>query len=162
VVTFVCNYYSTAEGKKDEDYIKIFRGFSIDFKKFRISLYEKYSVKRAYVFLGYIEDNESFYDALFDYGYECVFKKATKLPDGKIKANCDADLVLHAVRTIDMYEQALLISGDGDFLCLVEHLIFHKKLRKILVSNKKRYSYLFRGFHSYVSDTKDMEYLLHI
>lgn len=36
------------------------QGLSIDFKKFRVSLSEKYSVKRAYIFLGYIESNEKF------------------------------------------------------------------------------------------------------
>lgn len=49
-------------------------GWELDFKKFRIYLRDKYSVERAYLFLGYIERNDSLYRKLRNYGYILIFK----------------------------------------------------------------------------------------
>jgi len=43
------------------------------------------------------------------------------------------------------YSKAVIVSGDGDFYCLIEYLFDKEKLKKIIVPNKK-YSSLLRKF----------------
>jgi uncharacterized LabA/DUF88 family protein len=43
----------------------------------------------------------------------------TGLPSGRVKGNVDAELVLHTMIEYDNYSKAIIISGDGDFFCLV-------------------------------------------
>lgn len=56
------------------------------------------------------------------------------------------------------YEKAVLITGDGDFFCLVDYLIKQKKLKKLIVPNQKKYSALLKSipseFLAFVSDLK--------
>lgn len=49
------------------------------------------------------------------------------------------------------YAQAVIVSGDGDFYCLVEYLEIKNKLKKIIVPNPK-YSSLLRKFGSYIAN----------
>ncbi len=44
------------------------------------------------------------------------------------------------------YDKALIVTGDGDFYCLVEYLKKQNKLLKLMVPNQKKYSSLFRKF----------------
>jgi hypothetical protein len=57
------------------------------------------------------------------------------------------------------YEKAILVTGDGDFFCLVDYLIKQKKFKKLLVPNQKRYSALLKSipseFLTFVSDLKE-------
>jgi len=63
-----------------------------------------------------------------------------------IKGNCDADLVLKAVSDFyeKHFEQAVLVTGDGDFACLVEFLMEKQKLKSVIAPNSKKCSYLIR------------------
>jgi uncharacterized LabA/DUF88 family protein len=47
------------------------------------------------------------------------------------------------------YEKAVIVSGDGDFYCLIEYLVRQNKLLKIIVPNK-RYSSLLRKFARFI------------
>jgi uncharacterized LabA/DUF88 family protein len=72
------------------------QGWVLDFKKFRIHLKEKYLVTRAYLFIGYVPHNQTLYTNLQEDGYILVFKPTLSLPDGTVKGNVDAELVLHS------------------------------------------------------------------
>jgi len=41
------------------------------------------------------------------------------------------------------YDKAVIISGDGDFHCLIEYLVGKEKLLHIVIPNSKKYSALF-------------------
>src|SRR3989338_9396227 len=73
----------------------IYKGWKLDFKKFRIYLNNKFRVKKAFLFIGYIKQNEELYKKLKSYGYDLVFKPTVKDSSGKPKGNVDAELVLH-------------------------------------------------------------------
>ena len=47
------------------------------------------------------------------------------------------------------YEKALIVSGDGDFYCLLEYLSGKNKLSKVIVPNL-RYSSLLRRFSKFI------------
>lgn len=90
------------------------------------------------------------YRQLRSFGYELIFKPTTKDGGGKPKGNIDAELVLHsAVIEYQKYDKAVIVSGDGDFYCLHEHLEKNKKLLRIIIPNSKSESSLLRKFQAY-------------
>jgi uncharacterized LabA/DUF88 family protein len=119
-------------------------GWRLDFKRFRVYLREKYSVTKAFLFIGYIEGNNDLYIALQDAGFICIFKPTLTYKDGTTKGNCDAELVLQAMIEYGNYEKAVIVTGDGDFYCLVKHLIEKGKLEVLLIPNKHRFSALLK------------------
>jgi len=119
-------------------------GWSLDFRKFRIYLKEKYKVKKAYLFIGYLPENQNLYKSLQECGYLLVFKPVLKDKNGKPKGNVDADLVLQAMIDYKKYEKAVIITSDGDFYCLVNYLYSNKKLEKVLSPIKEKCSILLK------------------
>ena len=61
----------------------------------------------------------------------------------------DAELVLHTMIHYKHYQQAIIVSGDGDFHCLVEYLHNRHKLLRILAPNK-HYSKLLHEYNELV------------
>lgn len=121
------------------------KGWRLDFKKFRIYLKNKYGVERAYLFIGFIPGNEKLYSNLKRFGYILIFKPVLEFKE-KVKGNVDAELVLHCILEMRNYGKAIIVSGDGDFYCLVEYLESKGKLLNILVPTKQ-YSSLLRRFN---------------
>lgn len=132
-------------------------GWKLDFKKFRIYLKDKYDIEKAFIFIGYLSLNESLYKALQEYGYVLIFKPTLVLPNKKVKGNVDAELVLHTMIEYNNYDKALIVSGDGDFYCLVEYLRENKKLLKLMVPNRQRFSSLLRGFAPDIVSLNDLK-----
>lgn len=122
------------------------QGWKLDFKKFLIYLRDRFAVKKAFLFIGYLPGNEKLYAELRQAGYAIIFKHTLILKDGSIKGNVDAELVLHSMIEYSGYDKAVIISGDGDFHCLIEYLEKNKKLERIVVPNQKKYSILFKEF----------------
>lgn len=103
-------------------------GWDLDYARFIVYLREKYSAQRI-----------------------------LRTADG-VKGNCDADLILHAMRQLDQFDKAIIITSDGDFYCLVEYLAFKNKLKKLIIPNKDRYSSLLKKFRdqsNYLNDYRD-------
>ncbi|OGF22618.1 hypothetical protein A2Y83_00730 [Candidatus Falkowbacteria bacterium RBG_13_39_14] len=117
-------------------------GWRLDFKRFRKYLSDKYKIEKAFIFIGFIPNNQNLYTALQDFGYILIFKPTLKRPDKSIKGNCDAELVLHAMIEYNNYHKALIVTGDGDFYCLVDYLNEQEKLLKLFVPNVRNYSKL--------------------
>lgn len=120
------------------------QGWTLDFAKFRIYLKDKYAIKKAFLFIGYVPQNQSLYTKLQKDGYILVFKPTLTLPDNVVKGNVDAELVLHTMIEYDNYNRALIVTGDGDFYCLVDYLVKKNKLLYLMVPNMDKYSSLFR------------------
>ena len=128
----------------------IYKGWKLDFKKFRRYLFDKFRVSKAFLFIGYLKEHERMYQSLRNFGYKLVFKPTTKDREGKAKGNVDAELVLHAVAIeYKNYDKAVIVSGDGDFYCLHEFLEKNKKLEKIIIPNAKSASTLLKKFQKY-------------
>lgn len=124
-------------------------GWKLDFRKFRQYLRQKFGVTNAYIFIGYVIGNESMYTKLQGYGFTLIFKPTLELPDGTVKGNVDAELVLHSMILFSEYDKAIIVSGDGDFYCLVEYLEEKGKLLKILTPNVHFSGHL-RKYHKYI------------
>lgn len=120
------------------------QGWKLDFARFRVYLRDKYAVQKAFLFIGYVSGNESLYSFLQDVGYICVFRPTLELRNGKVKGNVDAELVLHTMIQLNNFDRAVIVSGDGDFYCLIEYLLKQEKLKKVLIPNQFRYSGLLK------------------
>ena len=129
------------------------QGWRVDFKRFRKYLEDKYRIKKAFIFIGYIPTNQSLYTSLQEYGYILIFKPTLSLPGGKVKGNIDAELVLHAMIEYANYDKAAIVTGDGDFHCLIEYLKKQGKLERLIIPNRYKFSSLLRKF------AKDMVFM---
>jgi uncharacterized LabA/DUF88 family protein len=115
-------------------------GWKLDYRRFRVWLKDKYSVERAYLFIGLVAKSKDLYTFLQEAGFTLVFKETVCDGDGKIKGNCDADLVLFTVRDAyeNTYKKAVIVSSDGDYASLVKFLCEKEKLRILLSPSKSK------------------------
>ena len=129
----------------------------LNFKRFRKYLQDKYSVIKAFIFIGYINTNQDLYTSLQKDGYILIFKPTLYLPDGKVKGNIDAELVLHTMIEYPNYDKAVIVTGDGDFYCLIDHLKKHDKLEKLIIPNRDKFSSLLRKFGTDINFMNDLK-----
>lgn len=112
-------------------------GWGLDYKRFRIWLREKYSIKTAYLFIDLIPKYKDLYKYLQECGYTLIFKEVVYDGKGSPKGNCDADLVLQVTR--DVYEnnckKVIIVTSDGDYAGLVKFLQEKTKIISILSPN---------------------------
>ncbi|PIS04917.1 MAG: hypothetical protein COT81_03945 [Candidatus Buchananbacteria bacterium CG10_big_fil_rev_8_21_14_0_10_42_9] len=119
-------------------------GWEIDWQRFRTYLLHKYRVTRAYLFIGFLPEHNDMYDELQQAGFVLKFKPV--LPNGKdgVKGNVDADLVLQAMIDFNNYDNAILVTSDGDFYSLARYLYDNNKLAAVLSPHSKTCSSLLR------------------
>jgi uncharacterized LabA/DUF88 family protein len=130
------------------------QGWVLDFGKFRRYMKDRFSVEEAFLFVGYVEGNQFLYTNLQKLGYIVIFKPTLSYTkDGELhtKGNVDADLVLHTMIEYPNYDKAIVVSGDGDFYCLVDYLIQQEKFERLIIPNKYKYSALLRKFSSFIT-----------
>ena len=135
-------------------------GWELDFARFHIYLKDKYNISKAFLFVGYVPGNEALYTFLQKAGFIVIFKPTLEYrKQGKkfTKGNVDAELVLHAMIEYPNYDKAIIVSGDGDFYCLIEYLVKQDKLLHILIPNHRRYSALLRKYRSYFAYIDKLE-----
>lgn len=129
------------------------QGWRLDFARFSIYLKDKYKVKKIFLFIGRVAGNEALYRYLKKAGYILIFKPTLEYKKGRkreTKGNVDAELVLHAIIEFPHYTKAIIISGDGDFHCLIKYLLTKHKLARLIVPNRKKFSRLLWEFWQYI------------
>jgi len=122
----------------------------IDYKKFRKWLDEKYWIKKAYIFMWYIESQKNIYEYLKQSWFKLIFKESI-IHNWIIKWNADWEMILKSVE--DFYEKedlwkVILVTWDWDFSCLIDFLVKKWVFETILIPNKKYSSYLIRKKHN--------------
>ncbi len=120
-------------------------GWVLDYQRFRVWLRDKYDIDTAYLFIGLVSANKEIYTKLQECGYVLIYKEVSYDGSGRVKGNCDAELVLKTAR--DFYEgrleRAILVASDGDYACLVSFLK-EKGIFRSLVSPSNKCSFLLR------------------
>lgn len=139
----------------------VYKGRKLDYRRFRHYLREKYGVSHAYLFIGFVPTNNGLYTALQRAGFTLIFKTVALYTDddGKEvpKGNVDTDIVLYAAAVeFNNYDQAVFVSGDGDFLSLYEFMQEKGKLLRIIVPNRHRYSRLLNAFRDKLAFVNDV------
>lgn len=101
-----------------------------------------------------------FYLRLKAFGYHLVLKpvKTYEDEDGNPtrKANCDVDMAFYMMQNGHSFDQAVVLSGDGDFLPVLKHL--RKSGKEVYVlARSKRTAKEIKQFAA--SEFRDFEYL---
>lgn len=80
----------------------------------------------AYVVRTDSKEEQPFFDALYNLGIETKERPLQVFYGGEKKADWDVGLTVDAMRLSSSLDAVVLVSGDGDFLPLVEYLRFNQ------------------------------------
>ena len=75
----------------------------------------------AYVIKADVKDEETFYDALEEMGFEVKAKDLQIFLGGAKKGDWDVGIAMDVMRLAPKLDTIVLVSGDGDFSDLLEH-----------------------------------------
>jgi len=76
----------------------------------------------AYVIRAENEDENAFFEALSQQGFEVRMKDLQIFAGGAKKADWDIGIAIDAIKLADKLDVIILVSGDGDYLPLVSYL----------------------------------------
>ena len=117
------------EEKKEIDLVKLV-------KYYEGELLKKDRTEEEMVLLETHLKRAMFYRDLKRFGYELRIKptKVFTSMEGVVttKANCDVDLTFDMMRFMSQYNEAVVMSGDGDFAPILEYLKNKKKKIRVL------------------------------
>lgn len=91
----------------------------------------------AYVITTEAGDEKGFFDALTKMGIETKTKDLQIFGSGAKKADWDVGLAIDAVKMAPKLDAVILVTGDGDFVPLVEYLQMNEGCQVEVVSFKK-------------------------
>lgn len=129
-------------------------GWLIDQKKLFKYLKAKFKVSKAFFYYGKDSKNvkqQKFLRRLEEFGY-ILRVKEIKRYGTKSKANCDVDLTMDILLKIKEYQRAIMLTGDGDFLPLIQYIVKQKK-EVIIIASPKSTAREVREFvkHSFIN-----------
>jgi uncharacterized LabA/DUF88 family protein len=88
----------------------------------------------AYVITTEAGDEKNFFEALAKQGIETKTKDLQIFSGGSKKADWDVGLAVDAITMAPKLDTVILVSGDGDFIPLVEYLRIHSGIQVEVVS----------------------------
>lgn len=97
-------------------------------KGFVLQAYKENVSEREIKFLAFVpykrDDDKRLrlIDALSFMGFRVFYKPVRERPDGSLKANMDVEMVLEAVALAPVVDEIVLVTGDSDFVPLVDYL----------------------------------------
>jgi len=124
-------------------------GWAIDHKKFRVYLAEKYHIKEAYYFLGYVSgDQQDLYDNLQKAGFILSFREHSVSLKSTKKGNVDCDIIFGVMKKFseqEVFDKVFIVSGDRDYKKMVDYLVKKGAFGKMLFPNKNFASSLYKN-----------------
>ena len=88
----------------------------------------------AYVIASEAGDENAFFDALTKIGIETKVKDLQVFADGAKKGDWDVGLTIDAVTISPRIDAVVIVSGDGDYVPLVEYLQKHSGIQVEVIS----------------------------
>lgn len=116
-----------------------------DIRKLLRYFKDKYGADRCVYFTARIHALAADYVLLESLGVEIVYKKLYR-EDGKSKGNCDVEIAHRVTYDIDhnFVDRVVLVSGDGDFIPLVDFVEREKRMFELFSVSPRVTSLLFR------------------
>ncbi len=115
----------------------------------------------AYVIKTESGEEKSFFEALSKLGIEMRVKDLQVFPGGMKKGDWDVGLAIDAVRLAESLDAVVLVTGDGDFVPLVEYLKFNKGLQvEVMAFDKSASAKLIEAVDDFTDLGKSPRYLL--
>jgi uncharacterized LabA/DUF88 family protein len=99
-------------------------GAKVDFRRIlEVGLNQRQLIRAIiYVIRADIPEEEGFFEALRNIGYEVKIKELRTYYDGTKRGDWDMGMAIDTIKLADKLDTVVLVSGDGDFVALVEHL----------------------------------------
>lgn len=115
----------------------------------------------AYVVRTKTGEEKPFFDALTNLGIETRVKDLQEYYGGVKKADWDVGIAVDAIKTSSSVDVVVLISGDGDYVPLVEYLQNHGKRVEVIAFGKSTSSKLREATDEFIDLEESVEkYLL--
>ncbi len=106
-------------------------GRSFDYRKFwqHISKQGDIKVANAYAIKRNVDDQIKFQSALRHIGFNVILKPLFRRADGTAKGDWDVGITIDMLEAASELDQVVLLSGDGDFSILVQHIMKKHKIK---------------------------------
>jgi uncharacterized protein (TIGR00288 family) len=115
----------------------------------------------AYVVRTKTEEEKPFFNALIKLGFETRVRDLQEFYDGLKKADWDVGITIDAIRISPTVDTIVLVSGDGDFIQLVEYLKNQGKRVEVIAFDRTASSKLQEIADEFINLGDDLEkYLL--
>ena len=112
------------------------QGKDLDYKKLKEYFSAQRPLAGAFFYTGYKESQigmRGFFSRLKSFGYEVVLVRSKRYRNGTVKnADTDIKIVTDLFTKFNQYDEAVLVSGDGDFADAVQQLMMHGKRVKVV------------------------------
>ena len=117
----------------------------------------------AYVITSEAGDEKAFFDALKKMGIETKTKNLQVFSGGAKKGDWDVGLAVDAISLSDKLDSVVLVTGDGDFVPLVEYLKISAGCQvEVMSFGKSASGKLIEAADDFIDlDKKPAKYLLH-
>lgn len=114
----------------------------------------------AYVIEADAPDEESFFDALIDIGFEIHSKEIRTFQDGTKKADWDVGMSLDAVSLAPHVDTIVLNTGDGDFARLCRYLKHEGVRVEVMAFGESTADALIDAAHEFTDLSEDTDRFL--
>lgn len=116
----------------------------------------------AYVIRTETPEERSFFEALGKSGIEVKMKDLQIFPGGIKKGDWDVGIAVDAIKFSDQMDAIVLVTGDGDFIPLVEYLRLNKGIQtEVIAFGKSASAKLIEAADDFIDLSEDQaKYLL--
>ena len=114
----------------------------------------------AYVIKADVKDENTFYDALEEMGFEVKAKDLQVFYGGAKKGDWDVGIAMDVMRLAPKLDTSVLVSGDGDFSDLLEHSKSLGCRTEVLAFGKTTSHKLIEVADLFIDLDKNKDYLL--
>lgn len=132
----------------------VFGHSKINYRVLKDFLTQKGALVKMVAFTCYDPENRSqvdFMHALALMGYRVVAKPLKKMPDGNIKASMDMEMALEILVSAPHLDEIVLVTGDGDFAPIVDHVARMGKIVKVIGPDKLTSPELIRACDQFIN-----------
>lgn len=114
----------------------------------------------AYVVRSKTGEEKPFFDALVKSGIEIKQKEIQEFASGAKKADWDVGLAVDAIRVSDVLDVVVLVSGDGDFIPLLEYLKHRGRQVEVVAFRETTSSKLIESADNFLNLSDDQRQFL--
>jgi len=113
-------------------------GTTVNFSGVLNSAVGKRRLLRAFAYVVESDNNKEkdFFNALTDIGYEVRSKPLQIFSSGAKKGDWDVGIAMDIVRTLPLIDTVILVSGDGDFVDLLDYCRGHGRRTEVMAFKK--------------------------
>ncbi len=105
-------------------------------------------------------EEQPFFEALFQRGLEIKERPVQVFDSGAKKADWDVGIAVDAIRIGEILDVIVLVSGDGDFVELVEYLKHHGRQVEVIAFRETTSTKLVEAVDDFTDLSKDKEKFL--